>query len=116
VSLNPLVQFLDALSNHAIVRRIPVSVESDNFAPEPSVTTAGPLSGKTFVITGTLSVPRDTIQDIITQNGGKVSGSVSKSTSVLVAGDKAGSKLDKAQKLGVEIWDETRLRKEAGLL
>ncbi len=65
------------------------------------------FSGKTFVLTGTLEVlKRDEAKKIIENNGGNVSGSVSKKTSVLVCGDAAGSKLDKARELGVTIWTE----------
>ena len=68
------------------------------------------LSGKTFVITGTLSVPREQIQALIEAAGGKVSGSVSKKTFVVVAGEAAGSKLDKAKALSVSIWSEEQLK------
>ncbi len=67
---------------------------------------SGRLSGKTLVITGTLSKPRKHFKDLIEQHGGKVTGSVSKSTDYLLVGDDAGSKLDKAKKLEVEILDE----------
>ena len=56
-------------------------------------------------------MPRTEIKALIEQHGGKVSGSISKKTSVLVAGEKAGSKLEKAAKLGVETWDEEDLKK-----
>lgn len=66
----------------------------------------GPFTGKTFVITGTLpSMTRDEAKALIQQKGGKVTGSVSKKTSYLLAGEKAGSKLSKAQQLDVEVLD-----------
>ncbi len=64
------------------------------------------FEGKTFVITGTLSKDRDFFKDIIEKYGGKTSGSVSKKTSYLLAGEKAGSKLDKANELGVQVLTE----------
>ncbi len=67
------------------------------------------LAGKTFVLTGTLTSPRDQVKKRIEDAGGRVSGSVSKKTDYVVAGDDAGSKLDKAKVLGVEVIDETKL-------
>ncbi len=70
----------------------------------------GGLSGKTFVITGTLSAPRGEFKARIEAVGGKVTGSVSKSTNYLVAGEKTGkSKLSAAEKHGVEVLDEAAL-------
>ena len=67
----------------------------------------GPLAGKTFVLTGTLSsMTRDEAKDQIQALGGKVTGSVSKKTDFVIYGEKAGSKLKKAQDLGVETLDE----------
>jgi DNA ligase (NAD+) len=68
------------------------------------------FKGTTWVITGTLSQSRDEIAEIILSRGGKVSGSVSKKTSFLLAGDEAGSKLEKARKLGVRVLDEAAFR------
>lgn len=74
-----------------------------------------PLTGNTFVLTGTLpSLTRDEAKRLIEQAGGKVIGAVSKKTSYVVAGEKAGSKLDKAQALGIPILDETQLRELLG--
>jgi DNA ligase (NAD+) len=65
------------------------------------------LLGKTFVLTGTLpTYTRKEAQTLIEQNGGKVTSSVSKKTDYLLAGEDAGSKLDKAQKLGVAVLSE----------
>ena len=78
--------------------------------PEVDESAAGPLEGKTFVLTGGLSaMSRDEAGAKLEALGAKVSGSVSKKTSVVIAGEAAGSKLAKAQELGVEIWDEARL-------
>jgi DNA ligase (NAD+) len=74
-----------------------------------------PLAGKSIVVTGTLAkLDRKEIEDLIVQLGGKASGSVSKKTSFLVAGDNAGSKLDKAKELGVEVISEADFLKRIG--
>ncbi|MES2993819.1 MAG: NAD-dependent DNA ligase LigA, partial [Pseudomonadota bacterium] len=73
-------------------------------------TSPKPLLGQTFVLTGTLpTLSRDEAKDRIEAAGGKVSGSVSKKTSVVVAGAEAGSKLDKATELGIPVIDEAAL-------
>ncbi len=75
----------------------------------------GALNGMTFVVTGTLAgFTRDEIKEFIEGNGGKVIDSVSKKTSYLVLGENPGSKLDKAQSLGVKVIGEKELRKLAG--
>jgi DNA ligase (NAD+) len=79
--------------------------------PESAEIAALPLEGQTVVLTGTLSsLTRDEAKARLEALGAKVAGSVSKKTSFVVAGEAAGSKLDKAQELGVEIWDEARLQ------
>ena len=72
---------------------------------------ASKVKGTIWVITGTVSQSRDEIAELIIAHGGKVSGSVSKKTSFVLAGEDAGSKLEKAKKLGIRIVDETELRK-----
>lgn len=77
---------------------------------EPAAAGPKPLAGKTLVLTGTLpTLGRDAAKDLIEAAGGKVSGSVSKKTHYVVAGTEAGSKLEKAQELGVAVLDEAGL-------
>ena len=93
-------EFLDKL------RRAGVRLE----APQPAAPTSGPLSGLTFVITGTLSRPREEVARLIEAHGGKVVESVSGKTSYLVVGEApGGTKFRRAQQLGVPMIDEGRL-------
>ena len=79
---------------------------------KPASTTPHAFSGKSIVVTGALaSMSRDEVKDAIRQRGGKVTGSVSSKTDYVIYGDKPGSKLDKAQKLGVTLLDEDALLK-----
>ena len=71
----------------------------------------GPLQGTTWVLTGTLSQPRDAIAELIRQAGGKISSSVSAKTTYLLAGSDPGSKLERAKKLKVQVIDEEQVRK-----
>ena len=78
---------------------------------EPAARIPQPLSGKTFVITGTLpTLSRDAAKDLLEAAGAKVAGSVSKKTDYLLAGTEAGSKLDKARELGVVVIDEAQMQ------
>jgi DNA ligase (NAD+) len=89
------------------LRKAGVNFNSELFQPRAKV---GPLAGKTFVLTGTLpKLKREEASAKIEAAGAKVSGSVSKKTDYVVAGEEAGSKLDKAQKLGVKIINEAEL-------
>lgn len=79
-------------------------------SPKKAKASAGPLAGLTFVLTGTLPrLTREEAKEQIEAAGGKVTGSVSKKTNYVVAGEEAGSKLDKARELGIEILDEDAL-------
>ena len=78
----------------------------------PSTPASNALNGKTFVVTGTLSkFTRDQIHELIRQHGGKTASSVSSKTDFLVAGAKAGSKLEKAKSLKIKILDEAEFEK-----
>jgi DNA ligase (NAD+) len=93
----------------ADLRAAGVKMEAEEKAPR-----GGPLSGKTVVVTGTLvNYSRDEIKKRIRDLGGKDAGSVSKSTHLVLAGEKAGSKLDKARELGIPILTEEEFEKLA---
>jgi DNA ligase (NAD+) len=86
-----------------------------NLIEKSSSQSVSAITGKTFVLTGTLpTLGRDEARDLIEKAGGKVSGSVSKNTDYVVAGEEAGSKLTKAQELGVTILGEPELIKLLG--
>jgi DNA ligase (NAD+) len=95
-----------------------LSVGIEMTAPRKEAAASQLLAGSTFVVTGTLvKFTRNDIHQLIEQNGGKTSSSISAKTSYLVAGDKAGSKLAKAEKLGVTILSESdfsQLLKQGG--
>jgi DNA ligase (NAD+) len=107
--------FKSAAGRHALDRfeELGINPVSDNYLPIAAEADLSglPLAGKTFVITGTLSIDRDAMKELIEANGGKVSGSVSAKTGYVVAGEGGGSKRDKAEKLGVPILDEDELRR-----
>ena len=104
--------FFDDKHNKAVVRQlVDAGVEWPESEPKP-IASDGHLAGKTFVLTGSLSgMTRNDAKDRIQAAGGKVTGSVSAKTDYLVAGDKAGSKLTKAQKLKIAILNEVELEK-----
>ena len=81
--------------------------ERDEPAAPPA---GGPFAGTTWVLTGALSEPREAVAEVIRAHGGKVTESVSKKTTCVLAGDEAGSKLEKARKLGVRVLNEAEFR------
>jgi DNA ligase (NAD+) len=105
-------QWFSDSRNKALIERLrkaELNFDSALYQPQAA---AGPLSGLIFVLTGTLpGLTREEAAVRIEAAGGKVSGSVSKKTSYVVAGEEAGSKLEKARKLGVRVIDEAELRK-----
>lgn len=106
-----LLQWLDRPENAALASAAQQAMDMVlSRLPQADVQKTGPLEGQTVVITGTLaSLTRDAAKQRLEALGANVAGSVSKKTAFLVAGEHAGSKLEKAQSLGVEIWDEARL-------
>jgi DNA ligase (NAD+) len=100
-------RFAEEPRNRLLVERLSAAgVNMHSQAPEPSKE-PGPLAGQVFVLTGTLAaMSREEAQAALEGLGAKVSGSVSKKTTFVVAGEEAGSKLEKARQLGVETMDE----------
>ncbi|HYC53919.1 MAG TPA: NAD-dependent DNA ligase LigA [Candidatus Binatia bacterium] len=98
-------------SNRSMIRELAEA----GVAPQPvEAARAGHLSGKSFVLTGTLSMPRSRAKERIQQAGGNVASSISAKTDYLVAGADPGSKLKKANELGVEVLDEEGLNRLLG--
>lgn len=108
-----IVKFFANEDNLALLEKLEnlgVSVEA-----KQKIDTSHAISGKTFVLTGTLpTLKRDDAKKMIEERGGKVSGSVSKKTDFVVAGESAGSKLEKAESLGVTVLDENQFLKLIG--
>jgi DNA ligase (NAD+) len=112
---------LAAFANPSVVKEVRAllalgvtydSKTSKSGAGSPGANQAGAvLLGKKFVVTGTLPVSRDEVKDLIEENGGAVLGSVSKKTDYVVAGEEAGSKLQKAEELGIPVLDWEGLQK-----
>ncbi len=103
-----VVEFFSDPAGKALVQKLRSA--GVNLTEPRAVVAGGPLSGMTLVITGTLpTLTRAKATALIEAAGGRITGSVSKSTSLLVAGEDAGSKLEKAKSLGVEIIDEADL-------
>jgi len=110
-----IVQWYGDPRNRQLIERLRkagINFKSPLHSPKAAV---GPFAGKTFVLTGTLAtLRREDATAKIEALGGKVSSSVSRKTDYVLAGDETGSKLDKAQKLGVKIIDEKEFLKLCG--
>ena len=110
-----IAQWHDDSRNRALLERLAGSGVNFKSALYNPAAALGPFAGKTFVLTGTLpTMKREDASARIEALGGKVSGSVSKKTDYVLAGEEAGSKLEKAQKLGVKIIDEAEFVKMCG--
>jgi DNA ligase (NAD+) len=114
-----IVRWFAQEPNRRVISRLQAAgVQTAQEVAAPATAAAAgpqPLDGLTFVITGTLpTLSREAAKELVKAHGGKVTDSVSKNTSYLVAGEAAGSKLAKATQLGVPVIDEARLRELAG--
>ena len=116
-----ITSFFAAPGNRDVIRALQESGVTWPEAKAPAASepadgeSASEVAGKTFVLTGTLpNLSRDEASDRILAAGGRVSGSVSKKTNFVVAGEAAGSKLAKAEKLGVTVIDEAELLRMLG--
>jgi DNA ligase (NAD+) len=100
--------FFDVPQNQRVIARL---LQAGVHPATPPRKRTGRLAGKTFVLTGVLSRPRDEVAREITAHGGRVASSVSKNTDYVVAGEAAGSKLEKAKRLGIPTLDEAGLQR-----
>jgi len=110
-----LTQWFADPRNRKLVDRLREAGVNFKSSLHSTAAAVGPFSGKTFVLTGTLpTLSREQATARIESLGGKVTGSVSKKTDFVLAGEEAGSKLEKAQKLGVKIIDEAKFQRICG--
>ncbi|MFN3168452.1 MAG: NAD-dependent DNA ligase LigA [Phycisphaeraceae bacterium] len=110
-------QFLDNPAGQRVINELKdagVKLTEEKKTPAASAEASDlPFAGKKIVLTGTLEhYDRKALSEVLENLGAKVSSSVSKNTDLVIAGEKAGSKLKKARDLGVEVWDEAKLLKE----
>ncbi|OCA03138.1 NAD-dependent DNA ligase LigA [Akkermansia glycaniphila] len=112
VATQSLVDFFRShAGRHAVeeLETLGINPSSATYIENKNETVEGPLSGKTFVLTGALSRPRPEYEKLIAAQGGKATGSVTKKTDYLVAGEGGGSKRDKAAQLGIPVITEEQL-------
>lgn len=110
VMASSIIQFLKTEENISVIKRLFEAGVSPAKEEESAAPTDSPINGKTFVLTGTISIPRSEAKKIIESLGGKVTDSVSSKTDYVIAGDEPGSKLDKAKKLNIKILDEAAFK------
>jgi len=106
---NNIANYFDKLENKRLIQELKefgVNMEQ----PKEEVIENEIFANKKFVITGTIEgITRDEIKEIILKHGGSTSDSVSSKTDVVIVGENAGSKLEKARNLNIEIWDQDKL-------
>ena len=111
VMADEIVSFFADAHNNAVLDELLNQVKISESAPVAAAP-SGPLAGKKVVLTGTLAnYTRDAAREILERLGARVQGSVSAKTDIVLAGADAGSKLDKAQQLGITIWSESDFEK-----
>ena len=113
VSTRKLLAYFNSAAGQAVLATLEslgINPAASGFIENMNNQVEGPLSGMTFVLTGALSRPRPEFEKMIAAAGGKATGSVTKNTTYLVAGEGGGSKRDKAAKLGIPIIGEEQLR------
>jgi DNA ligase (NAD+) len=106
-----ITQFFHEPANREMMEKLRAAGLRLTSEAKPAQAGDSKIKGTSWVITGTLSRPRDEIAEEIIRRGGKVSGSVSKKTSFVLAGEEAGSKLQKAKQLGVRVLNEEEFRR-----
>ncbi|MEO6871487.1 MAG: NAD-dependent DNA ligase LigA [Chthoniobacterales bacterium] len=106
-----IAQFFAEPANRTMIEKLRAAGLRLTSEPKAVGASDTQIKGTTWVITGTLSQPREEIAEEIVKRGGKVSGSVSKKTSYVLAGEEAGSKLEKGRKLGIKVISEGDFRK-----
>ena len=115
VARSVLAWFGSETGRATLERLAKLGIDPQGSEPSEATDDGGVFTGKTFVITGTLpGMSRDEAKEKIEANGGKTTGSVSKKTDYLLAGEQAGLKLAKAESLGVTILDEVKFLKRIG--
>ncbi len=115
VAATRVLEFFQSPSGQEMLEKLKalgIDPQADNYNPQPAPAEGrgSKFAGTTWVITGTLSESRQSFEELIRAQGGKTSGSVSKNTAYLLAGEDAGSKLEKARQLGVKVLSEEEFR------